>query len=70
VDGELTFVLAGEGDARPLLKLGEPTDVRTKLRAAALVLRTLNSEELALLAYLDVSLPDRVVTSSNPQVSG
>ena len=37
-DGELTFVLAGEGETRPLLLLGEPVDVGTKLRVAALVL--------------------------------
>jgi hypothetical protein len=70
VDGELTFVLAGEGETRPLLLLGEPVDVGTKLRVAALVLRKLGYEERDALAYLDVALPDRPVASTNPLVSG
>jgi len=69
-DGELTFVLGGEGETRPSLLLGEPVDVRTKLRVAALVLRKLGYEERDALAYLDVTLPDRPVASSNPLVSG
>lgn len=69
-DGQLTFVLAGEGGSRPLLLLGEPVDVGTKLRVAALVLRKLDFEERAALTYLDVTLPDRPVTSTNPLVSG
>jgi cell division protein FtsQ len=68
-DGELTLVLAGEGEARPLLLLGEPVDVGTKLRVAALVLRKLDYEERDALAYLDVTLPDRPVASTNPLVS-
>jgi cell division protein FtsQ len=69
-DGELTFVLAGEGGSRPLLLLGEPVDVGTKLRVAALVLRKLDFDERAALSYLDVALPDRPVASTNPLVSG
>jgi cell division protein FtsQ len=69
-DGELIFVLAGEGDSRPLLLLGEPLDVRTKLRVAALVLRKLSYEERGALTYLDVTLPDRPVASTNTLVSG
>ena len=69
-DGELTLVLAGEGETRPLLLLGEPDDVRTKLQVAALVLRKLDYTERDTLAYLDVTLPDRPVASSNPIVSG
>ena len=69
-DGELTLVLAGEGETRPLLLLGEPVDVGTKLRVAALVLRKLGYEERDALAYLDVTLPDRPVASTNPLVSG
>jgi hypothetical protein len=69
-DGERTFVLAGDNGSEPLLLLGEPVDVGTKLQVAALVLRKLSSEERAALAYLDVSLPDRPVASDNPQVSG
>jgi cell division protein FtsQ len=68
--GELTFVLAGENGARPLLLLGEPVDVRTKLLVAALVLRNLDYEERDALTYLDVTLPDRPVASTNPLVSG
>lgn len=69
-DGELTLVLAGEGGTRPLLLLGEPDDVGTKLRVAALVLRKLGDDERAALSYLDVTLPDRPVASTNPIVSG
>jgi cell division protein FtsQ len=69
-DGELTFVLAGEGGSRPLLLLGEPVDVWTKLHVAALVLRKLDIEERGALTYLDVTLPDRPVASTNPLVSG
>jgi cell division protein FtsQ len=68
--GELTFVLEGEGGTRPLLRLGEPSDVAVKLRVAALVLRKLSADELASLAYIDVSLPDRPVAGTNSQVSG
>jgi cell division protein FtsQ len=69
-DGELIFTLAGEGGSRPLLLLGEPVDVGTKLRVAALVLRKLDFDERAALSYLDVALPDRPVASTNPLVSG
>ena len=69
-NGELTLVLAGESGSRPLLLLGEPVDVRTKLRVAALVLRHLSYEERDALTYLDVTLPDRPVSSTNPLVSG
>jgi POTRA domain, FtsQ-type len=69
-EGELTLVLAGDGGARPVLELGEPTDAALKLRVAALVLRKLSPEEQASLGYLDVSLPDRPVASSNSQPSG
>jgi cell division protein FtsQ len=69
-DGELTLVLAGEGETRPLLLLGAPVDVGTKLRVAALVLRKLDYVERDALTYLDVTLPDRPVASTNPLVSG
>jgi cell division protein FtsQ len=69
-DGELTLVLAGEGETRPLLLLGAPVDVGTKLRVAALVLRRVDYVERDALTYLDVTLPDRPVASSNPIVSG
>jgi cell division protein FtsQ len=64
-NGELTFILAGEG-SQPVLLLGEPSDVGVKLRVAALVLRHLSAADRASLAYLDVSLPDRPVTSATP----
>jgi cell division protein FtsQ len=69
-EGELKLVLTGEGGTRPVLLLGEPVDVRTKLLVATLVLRQLGADELAALTYIDVSLPDRPVASTNPQVSG
>ncbi len=69
-DGELTLVLAGEGETQPLLLLGDPVDVWTKLRVAALVLRKLGYEERDALTYIDVTLPDRPVASTNPLVSG
>jgi cell division septal protein FtsQ len=69
-DGELTLVLAGEGGTRPLLLLGPPVDAGTKLRVAALVLRKLDYVERDALTYLDVTLPDRPVASTNPIVSG
>jgi cell division protein FtsQ len=65
---ELTFVLTGDGGTEPLLILGEPVDVGVKLRVAALILRRLGATERASLAYLDVSLPDRPVTSDTPLV--
>jgi len=69
-DEDLSFTLSGDGGTRPLLELGEPTDAGLKLRVAALVLRKMSLEERASLAYLDVSLPDRPVASSNSQPSG
>jgi cell division protein FtsQ len=66
---ELTFVLTGDGGTEPLLILGAPVDVGVKLRVAALVLRRLGATERASLAYLDVSLPDRPVTSDTPLIS-
>jgi len=69
-EDDLSFVLTGDGGARPLLELGEPADVGVKLRVAALVLHKMTPEERASLGYLDVSLPDRPVASSNTQPSG
>ncbi|MFN8188206.1 MAG: FtsQ-type POTRA domain-containing protein [Gaiellales bacterium] len=50
------------------LRLGEATDIRLKLEVAAVVLRHLSATERSELAYLDVSLPTRVVAGSNSQV--
>jgi cell division protein FtsQ len=65
-DGELTFLLDGDGGTKPLLMLGPASEASVKLRVAALVLRHLSVDERASLAYLDVSLPDRPVTSDTP----
>ena len=60
---ELLFVLANSTE----LRLGPITDVRRKLEAAAVVLEELRRERLRL-AYLDVSLPERPVGSTESQV--
>jgi cell division protein FtsQ len=65
-DGELTLVLATETE----LRLGQPDDLARKLAAAARVLAALSAEERAGLAYLDVTLPERPVAATNPQVVG
>lgn len=64
--GELTLTLEGKTEVR----LGDPVDVDVKLAAAASVLSALSMEERADLAYVDVSLPERPVAASNPQVVG
>ena len=63
--GDLTLVLAG---SRAELRLGDTTDVPAKLAVAATVLEALSPGDLADLAYLDVSLPERVVASQKSQV--
>jgi cell division protein FtsQ len=60
---ELLFVLANSTE----LRLGPNTDVRRKLNVAAVVLEELRRERLRL-AYLDVSLPERPVGSTESQV--
>lgn len=55
---------------RAELRLGEPLDLALKLAVAARVLDSLTHDEWASLAYVDVSLPDRPVAGSNPQVEG
>ena len=52
------------------LRLGEPVDVGVKLRVAALVLKSLSAEERTSAGYLDVSVPERTVLGTDPQVSG
>jgi len=61
-NGELTLALRS---GRELL-LGEPTDILLKLAVAAQILPRLDSD----LAYLDVSVPERPVASTDPQPSG
>jgi cell division protein FtsQ len=66
VEGAITLILADETEVR----LGEPVDLDVKLAAAASVLEALSGAERADLAYLDVSLPERPVAATNPQVAG
>ena len=67
-DGELTMELrATWGD--PELRLGEATDLRAKLAAAAVVLRSLAADYRGSVGYVDVSVPERTVVGANPQVS-
>jgi cell division protein FtsQ len=54
----------------PELRLGENADVRAKLAAAALVIRSLNADYGASVAYVDVSVPERTVVGTNSQVEG
>jgi cell division protein FtsQ len=60
----LTFTLAGGTE----LRLGTSDDLAAKLTAARAVLSTLPRSEQRDLAYLDVSLPQRVVGSWNSQL--
>ena len=55
-DGELTMVLAGEGDDRPLLLLGEPSTRRPSCASPRLFCAR-RCEERDALTYLDVTLP-------------
>lgn len=51
------------------IRLGDATDLRAKLAAAAAVLRSLPAEERATLGYLDAAVPGRVVATAATQVS-
>jgi cell division septal protein FtsQ len=53
---------------RPELRLGEAVDVQAKLAVAAVVLRSLSADERSSVGYVDVSVPERTVVGSNPQV--
>jgi hypothetical protein len=64
--GTVTLVLAGGTE----LRLGEPVDVPLKLAASARVLRALSDSERAALGYIDVSLPERPVAGTDPQLEG
>jgi cell division septal protein FtsQ len=68
-DGQLTMALR-EPWGSPQLQLGEPTDLRVKLAAAALLLRSLSADYRSEVTYLDVSVPERTVVGTNPQVGG
>jgi cell division protein FtsQ len=52
------------------LRLGDATALGEKIAAAGAVLRSLSVEERTTLAYVDATLPNRVVASHNPQVEG
>jgi cell division septal protein FtsQ len=68
-NGELRMELRASWGA-PELRLGEPVDVRAKLAAAAVVLRSLAADYRESVAYVDVSVPERTVVGTNSQVSG
>jgi cell division septal protein FtsQ len=55
---------------QPELRLGEAVDLRAKLAAAALVIRSLDADYRASVAYIDVSVPERTVVGTNLQVEG
>jgi cell division septal protein FtsQ len=44
--------------------------VKVKLAVAAVVLRSLSADERGSVGYVDVSVPERTVVGSNPQVEG
>jgi cell division protein FtsQ len=67
--GQLTLRLRATW-GRPELRLGEPVDIGVKLASAALVLRSIPSDERGSVGYVDVSLPERVVVGANSQPSG
>lgn len=52
------------------VRLGSSDDLEAKLASAAAVLRGLSGADRAALDYLDVSLPERPVGGTNPQVDG
>ena len=54
----------------PELRLGEAVDVKAKLAVAAVVLRSLSADAPSSVGYVDVSVPERTVVGSNPQVEG
>jgi cell division septal protein FtsQ len=65
--GRLTMDLSAPWGG-PELRLGEAVDVEAKLAAAALVLRSLSDDTRGSVGYVDVSVPERTVVGSNPQV--
>jgi cell division protein FtsQ len=54
----------------PQLRLGSPVDIDVKFAVAALILRSLPSDERASVGYIDASVPERTVVGPNPQVEG
>jgi hypothetical protein len=66
-NGGLTMKLRAPW-GEPELRLGENADMRAKLAAAALVIRSLDATYRASIAYVDVSVPERTVVGTNSQV--
>jgi cell division septal protein FtsQ len=67
--GQLTMDLWAPWGS-PELRLGEAEDVEVKLAAAGVVLRSLSADTRSSVGYVDVSVPERTVVGSNPQVEG
>jgi cell division septal protein FtsQ len=68
-EGQLTMDLCAPWGG-PELRLGEAVDVKVKLAVAAVVLRALSADTRSSVGYVDVSVPERAVVGSNPQVEG
>ena len=68
-DGRLTMDLKAPWGS-PRLQLGEAVDLRVKLAVAALLIRSLAADYRGLVTYVDVSVPERSVVGTNPQVGG
>jgi cell division septal protein FtsQ len=64
-EGQVTIVLADDVE----LRLGEGTAIALKLAVAAKVLHAFKGEERASLAYLDLTVPDRLVAGEKSQLS-
>jgi hypothetical protein len=60
-DRELTFVLASGFDVR----FGDASSMRTKFAVARRIIPLVGAS-----GYLDVSVPERPVSATNPQVGG
>ena len=67
--GRLTMDLRAPWGS-PELRLGEAGDVKVKLAAAAVVLRSLSADAHSPVGYVDVTVPERTVVGGNPQVEG
>ena len=67
--GRLTMELRAPWGS-PELRLAEAVNVKVKLAVAAVVLRSLSADAPSSVGYVDVSVPERTVVGSNPQVEG
>jgi cell division protein FtsQ len=71
--GSVLYAAVSDGEAElvlrdgPAIRLGLPLDLERKLEAARAVLATIAEDERAAIAYLDVSVPERVVAANDPQ---